>query len=86
MALPLVALSGEEAVAALRRFGFHVRTEAGTMILSRGARRVVVPTERILEVDTVRRILRDAGVDYVALLDSLPPSAPVPSDGMKGDS
>jgi predicted RNA binding protein YcfA (HicA-like mRNA interferase family) len=69
--LPLVALSGEEAVAALRRAGFSARPEAGRVILRRGGRVVVVPCDEILEPNTVRAILRAAGMDYLNLLDNL---------------
>lgn len=78
MSLPLVALSGEEAVAALRRAGFRARAGEERTILERGDRVVVVPADRILDEDTLRGIMRAAGIDYLRLLENL--ATPLPID------
>lgn len=85
MAFPLVALSGEEAIAALRRAGFHVRTEAGRLVLRCGHRVVAVPAEEILDAATLRGILRSAGIDYVTLLDNLTTPLPIAHYAKDGD-
>ena len=86
--LPWVALSSEEAVAALRRAGFVVRTSATHVTLQRGLRVVIVPADEVLDPNVVRRILRDAGIDYVHLLDNLVTPLPLPATDttMKGDT
>jgi predicted RNA binding protein YcfA (HicA-like mRNA interferase family) len=78
-------MSAQEAVAALRRLGFCAQNDEGRMVLVRGHRRVVVPTDKILEADTVREILRDSGVDYLSLLDNLETPLPIANDAGDGN-
>jgi hypothetical protein len=62
-----------------------VRKEAGRMVLHRGHRVVNVPAKEILEEETLRGILREAGLDYLSLLDNLGPPLSVANDATDGD-
>ena len=77
VALPLIALSAAEAATVLRRAGFHARVEGDRIVLQRDLRVVVLPAQGLLDGDALRAFLRDAGLDYVALLDRL--ETPLPA-------
>ena len=70
--IPLVAVSGEECIAALKQGGFVVcRQNAETTTMRRGDREVIVPDVDFLAPDDLRALLRDAGVAYTDFLDLL---------------
>lgn len=77
MPLPFVALSAEEAATALRRAGFHPHVESGRIVLERGTRAVVLPASGLLDADALRMLLKNAGLDYVALLERLDTPLPL---------
>ena len=72
--LPLIAISGVEAVAALQRAGFRRRPTADGLVLERGYRVVTVSTHRLLTPEELREILRAAAIDYLSLLENLDPT------------
>lgn len=72
MSLPIVSLSGEEVAFALLRAGFSLRARDDvSLILERGLRRVVVPVSTRLEPDVLLALLREAGVSYTQVVESL---------------
>lgn len=61
----LPRLSGQDAVAALRKVGFYVRRQHGShIVLRRNApfAQTVVPNHRELDSGTLRAILRQVGI------------------------
>jgi len=64
-------LSGREVRAALERIGFAFRRQKGShMVLRRETpfARVVVPDHSPIRVGTLRRIIRDAGLEVEAFI------------------
>ena len=72
MLLPLVAVSGEECVDALRLAGFDVRSRSdiGTT-MAKDVRVVFVPDVAMLPPDELQAVMRDAGLAYSDFLDLL---------------
>jgi hypothetical protein len=69
--LPLLALSGDEIVAALERGGLRVLSRSNrATVLTRGCRDVTVPAGPV-SGDALREILREAGMSYFTFLDQL---------------
>ncbi len=71
---PLPVVSGEEAIAALERFGYRRSRQKGSHVRMRaeGSPPITVPLHRELKVGTLRSIIRTAGVsveEFTAALD-----------------
>lgn len=72
MSLPLVALTGDEVAFALLRSGFVLRArDEEAMHLEKGLRHVAVPATATMPPDTLLALLREAGVSYVELIETL---------------
>lgn len=68
----LPRVSGEWAVRALERLGFHRARQRGShVVLRRGERGCVIPLHKELAVGTLRSALRQAGVTREEFLDAL---------------
>jgi hypothetical protein len=69
--LPLLAVSSDEVVIVLQRAGFTlVKRTHDTFILTQGFRDVVIPVGPVGE-ESLRQLLRTAGVSYSDFLDLL---------------
>jgi predicted RNA binding protein YcfA (HicA-like mRNA interferase family) len=71
---PLPVVSGEEAIAALERFGYRRGRQKGSHVRLKadGRQPVTVPLHRELKAGTLRSIIRTAGVsveEFTAALD-----------------
>jgi predicted RNA binding protein YcfA (HicA-like mRNA interferase family) len=71
----LPRISGREAVAAFRRFGYEFDRQKGSHIILRNVqapfRRLTVPDHRELAKGTLRSLIREAGIsveEFVGLL------------------
>jgi predicted RNA binding protein YcfA (HicA-like mRNA interferase family) len=71
----LPKISGQQAVKALRKFGYEVIRQRGSHIRLRnsdGARQpLTIPDHRELKSGLLRRIIRDAGITTDEFLDAL---------------
>ena len=65
-------LSGVEVVKALQRLGFTVARQKGSHIrMTKGDKRVTVPTHRSVTVGTLQNILRQAEITLEDFLESV---------------
>lgn len=71
----LPQISGQQLVAALRKFGYEVDRQRGSHIVLRNVsppyRRLVVPDHKEIAKGTLRAILRQAGLTVEELLKAL---------------
>jgi hypothetical protein len=74
----MLAVSGEECVAALLAGGFRpLRREEGTSVVERGYRVARIPDALVLSPEDLDEILRSAGVAYTQFLELLSAAFPI---------